>query len=267
MIVESYEDIVILSGSLNANYWETMHTAISLTLKRHQSGVIIDCSGLTHATPEGAETFHDAMAFINQHEHARILVAAVPEQVMAVLREVPDVRSQLAVASSVEEARASLDFLEAERQGRKPKSVLKRWDTYILACLCPNVFDEHVMLVTKELVSTITAKVVVLIPIVVPRELPIQAPMPEIEKRARTFAECVEDLLSNANVSHEIRLERSRDFVGLVHELSEEINANHVILGLPNTGDSGPADLKMVSSVLEKVSRPLMLVRGTKTTS
>src|SRR4051794_2917253 len=104
MIVESYEDVIILSGALRSNYWETLHTAISLTLKRHPSGVIIDCSGLTEATPEGAETFRDVMEYIHGHD-ARVIVAAVPSKVYEVLRTVPEVRSQLAITESVEEAR------------------------------------------------------------------------------------------------------------------------------------------------------------------
>src|SRR5436853_3309421 len=114
VIVESYEDVIVLSGALRSNFWETLHTAISLTLKRHPSGVIIDCSGLVEATPEGAETFRDAMEFIHQHD-ARVIVAAVPPNILQVLRTVPDVRSQLAVADSVEAARHSLDLITEEK--------------------------------------------------------------------------------------------------------------------------------------------------------
>src|SRR5947207_872967 len=114
MIVESYEDVVILSGPLRSNFWETIHTAIALTLKRHPTGVIIDCSGITELTPEGAETFQDAIQFVKEHERARIVVAAVSPQAMEVLRHVPEVRSQLPVVATVEEARRSLDLLLKE---------------------------------------------------------------------------------------------------------------------------------------------------------
>src|SRR5688500_219102 len=116
MIVESYEDVIVVSGALRSNFWETIHTAISLMLKRHPTGVIIDCSGISEVTPEGADTFRDIMAFIHEHD-ARIIVAGVPVQVMEVLKSVPEVRSQLAVAKSVEEARRSLDLLVEEEEG------------------------------------------------------------------------------------------------------------------------------------------------------
>ena len=111
MIVESYEDVIILSGALRSNFWETIHTAISLTLKRHPTGVIIDCSGITEITPDGAETFHDAIDFVAAHKRARIVVAAVSEEMLEVLRSVPEVRSQLPIAETVEAARKSLDLL------------------------------------------------------------------------------------------------------------------------------------------------------------
>ena len=111
MIVESYEDVIVLSGELRSNFWETIHTAIALTLKRHPTGVIIDCSGITLMTPEGGETFHDAIDFVAEHDRARIVVAGVSKSVLEVLRSVPEVRSQLPVAESVEDARRSLDLL------------------------------------------------------------------------------------------------------------------------------------------------------------
>ena len=108
MIVESYEDVIVISGALRSNFWETIHTAISLMLKRHPTGVILDCSGITEVNTAGADTFRDVMSFIHDQD-ARVIVTAVPPQVMEVLRTVPEVRSQLAVAKTVEEARRSLD--------------------------------------------------------------------------------------------------------------------------------------------------------------
>ena len=83
MIVESYEDVIVLSGALRSNFWETIHTAISLMLKRHPTGVVIDCSGITEVTQAGADTFRDVMAYIEEHD-ARIIVAAVSPAVIRI---------------------------------------------------------------------------------------------------------------------------------------------------------------------------------------
>ncbi len=80
--------------------------------------MIIDCTGLTEANEEGAQTFRDVMEFIRNQE-ARVIVACVPDKILEVLRSVPEVRSQLALAQTCEEARRSLDLLINAKQGKE----------------------------------------------------------------------------------------------------------------------------------------------------
>lgn len=267
MIVESYEDVIVLSGALRSNFWETIHTAISLTLKRHPTGVIIDCSGITEMTQDGGETFHDAIDFVKEHERARIVVAAVPPEVLEVLRSVPEVRSQLPIAETVEDARRSLDLLvevESELPKRRKRGVeTRKYDRTIIAILSGDESDEELMNVTKEFVSTLPAKVVLLYPIVVPRNLPLQAPMPELEERAITAIELGKEKMKEYKTAYEVRLERTRDLPSLIHDIAEEVDAARVIFAFsrrnPEQMEEG---MKLVQHIFQKVDRPIVIVRG-----
>jgi anti-anti-sigma regulatory factor len=262
MIVESYEDVVILSGSLSANHWETIHTAIALTLKRHPSGVIIDCSGLDSMTPEGAETFHSAMQFVREHERARIILAAVPEHVLEVLKGISELRSQLPVVGTVEDARRSLDLLVAGEGTKKTKDPSKPCDKTILATLCPGEWDEHVLEVIADMFSSASTRVIFFLPIIVPRELPLQAPMPEYEEKASAFAERAKEVFRKAGVPNEIQIERAREFSSVVADQAGQVGACHVVVGVASSHLEDDVSVKVFRSLMEKVTQPLLIVRG-----
>ena len=270
MIVESYEDVIVLSGELRSNFWDTIRTAIALTLKRHPTGVIIDCSGITHMTPEGGETFHDAIDFVAEHDHARIVVAGVPEKILEVLRSVPEVRSQLPIADTVEDARRSLDLLvededdEPKKKKKKKKgSEVREYDRVIIAVLSGDDSDDELLHVTNEFVSTLPAKVVMLFPIIVPRNLPLQAPMPEVEERALKAIEMGKERMKQYKTAYEVRLEHARDLPTLIHDVAEEAAADRVIFAIsrrsPEKLEEG---VKLISLILQKVACPVMFVRG-----
>lgn len=264
MIVESYEDVVILSGPMRANFWETIHTAISLTLKRHPSGVIIDCTEVTELTPEGAETFHDAIFFVKEHDRARIVVAGVSPKVMEVLRQVPEVKSQLPVVATVEDARRSLDLLvsDEEHGKKKKKESFKAFDRVIVAVISGDAGDEHMLKVTEELVDTMPAKVVLLYPVVVPRELPLTAPMPSDEEKAAVALEQGRQRMFERGTPCDVRLERTRDIPSILQDVAAEVDAAHVIVGLASDLKGDDEYVRVLKAVLERVKRPLVIVRG-----
>ncbi len=265
MIVESYEDVVVLSGSLHSNYWETIHTAIALTLKRHPSGVIIDCSGLRDATLAGAETFHDAIEYVHEHDRARIIVAAVPQGVLEIIRQVPNLRSQLPIANSVEEARRSLDFLASAEDGlKKKKESKKQTDRTILTCLTPDVWDAAALDLSIELAERGSPRIVVLLLVVVPRELPIQAPLPEFENQAHAFAEKAKKLLTQSGIPHTIRMERGRDVAVVLNTIANEVNATQIVLGVSGGTMDDEVRYKTLKSVLDRVTQPVAFARGKK---
>lgn len=268
MIVESYDDVIVLTGALRSNFWEAIQTAISLTLKRHPTGVIIDCSGITEMTADGGETFHDAIDFVNEHDHARIVVAAVPAHILEVLRSVREVRSQLPIAETVEDARNSLDLLvedeeETPKKKKKRGQATRQYDRTIVAILSGDESDIELMHVTKEFVSTLPAKVVLLYPIVVPRDLPLQAPMPKIEQRAVEAIDMSKTRMREHKTAYEVRLERTRDLPSLIHDVSEEVDAARVIFAFsrrsPEKIEEG---MKLLQHIMQKVTRPIVVVRG-----
>ena len=204
--------------------------------------------------------------FVKEHDRARIVLAAVPENVMKVLREVPEVRSQLPVVDTVEGARKSLDLMvdELDDHGKKKKTKApqKACDRTILAVISGDESDSHMITVMLELVDTMPAKVVLLCPIVVPRELPQTAPMPKEEEYARHALEQGRNRLHARGTPCELRLERTRDIPTLVQDLSQEYNAAHVIVGLASDLKGDDAYLKILKSVIDKVKAPLVIVRG-----
>ncbi len=263
MIVESYEDVIVLSGALKSNNWDTIQTAIGLTLRRHPSGVIIDCSGLTEMNDQGVLTFTDAMEYVRRHKDARIVLAAVPAAIMEILRETPEVRSQLPIVQTVDDARRSLDVLDAvSGSGGKKAKVHKEVQVRVLCVLQGNDHDMDVLVITRELINNIQAKVQILLPIVVPRDLPLTAPMVEVEERAVKSASRAKEIFYECRTPHEVRLERTRDLPGLLHEFSEELKASYTVLAVPNENLGEEKCMKIMRGVLAQVSRPVLFVRG-----
>jgi hypothetical protein len=258
MIVESYEDVVVLSGALRRNFWKTIHTAISLTLQRHPQGVIVDCSRITEATAEGAQTFQDAIDFVSEHERARILFAGAPPHVMEVLMDVPELRSQLAMADSVEGARASLDLVEAEEGVRRKKRVAKAAACSILAVMQGQTGDQEVIRVAKDLAGALQARVVVLMPVILPRDLAISAPMPEREAALKLSAELAERMIDGGAGSSELRLERGRSLAAVIAQVSSEIGSVFTLVGV----EPDPDKTTDARQILEQVQETVLFVRA-----
>lgn len=257
MIVESYEDVIILSGALRSNFWETLHTAISLTLKRHPSGVIIDCGNLTEATPEGGETFRDVMEFIRRQD-ARVIVASLPENIREVLKSVPEVRSQLAIADSVAEARHSLDLLVEQKPGKRkqtPPSLSK-----IVVCLTGEPVDRETLRVAEQLGEAREAELHLVYVVLVPRDLPLTAPLPKEEGLAAGAIERGKEVLDRhlAVVPH---IERGRDVATTLDAFVRLNKASLVVMSLggrPGDVDGGAA---LIRSILAKLDQEIIFVR------
>lgn len=261
MIVESYEDVIVLSGSLRSNFWETIHTAISLTLKRHPTGVVIDCSGLTDATPAGAETFRDAMQFISRYD-ARVIVAAVPDGVLDVLRTVPEVRSQLAVAASVEAARRSLDLISEAPVVPKKKSASSEAALKIVVCLSGDDSDAVAIQLASQVADSVAAEIHPLFVVLVPRDLPLQTPLAQLEEKAAEALEQSKRLLLAKNLSHTPHLERGRDLPSTVHEVARELQADMIVVPLKGSEDASDDNARIVRSMLAKLVGKVVFVRG-----
>lgn len=258
MIVESYEDVIHLSGALRSNFWETIHTAISLTLRRHPTGVIIDCTEITECTPEGANTFLDAVEFIGEHD-ARVICVNVPPQVLDVMRATPGVKSQLPMAPSIEAARKSLDLL-VEKTSKK-RGAAAEVDTRIVVYLAGSARDEHALRIAERMADSYRAEIVLTSVIVVPRELPIQSPMAEQEEAAAAVIARARTALSAKSVPVSARVERGRDVPSGLQDAIEDCGATHLVLPLSAKPERLDEDLKLVRSALSKITAQLVIVR------
>ncbi len=98
--------------------------------------------------------------------------------------------------------------------------------------------------------------------VVVPRELPLQSPLPEQEERAAAALRRGADMLTEKQLAHTPHLERGRDIASTIHEMLKELPASHVVV--PLSGD--PQELentkKLVGSVLGKVATEVIFVRA-----
>jgi len=265
MIVESYEDVIVLSGGLRSNHWETIHTAVSLTLQRYPTGVIIDCSGLTECTPEGAETFRSAMEFITDQD-ARVIVAAVSAPVLEVLKEVPDVKSQLPIAKSVDEARASLNVLNQHFDNEDHIVLSKKRKEHVevserMIVVLRGIPEDSAVV---DLAISLCGKgdgLLLLFSVMVPRELPLQSPMPEEEAIAAAVLNKAADVCHEAEIPVVRSIVRARDLGNAVQESLDENPAERVLVGLSKHIDDAGSELKLMQSLLAKTSVPVTITR------
>lgn len=260
MIVESFEDVINLSGSLKYNFWDTVHTAISLTLKRHPTGVIIDCSGITDCTHDGAETFRDILGYIQEHD-ARVICVAVPAGVMEVLRTTAEVRSQLPIASSVEEARHSLDLLAHTNEGKRKNQPIEEL-TKIVLYLTGGERDKIGLEAAKRMAGGLHGEVLLVYVIAVPRELPLQAPLTKEEDQALAALQAAQQNLTARGVPHQILVHRGRDVASSLEDVMEEQTGDVLLIPLSSEGSETEADLKLIKSALTKVSSQVGFIRA-----
>lgn len=253
MIVEARRDTVSLQGALTKNHWQTIKAAANLLLKRHPAGIVINCAGLTECTEEGAETFFDAQTYIQKHG-ARIVLCDIPEHVMEVLRRVPGVRSQLPVACTMAQARASLGLHSSYDETELPSEkvvLLPVWEgmnaEYAAKHALHLTRDEHAVLHTIYI-------------LVVPQKLALTTPMPEQEAVAHRTLGMLEALAKRARVKCEKRVERCRDLTRAIVTVAEQERANMLVLGITQ-GDEMVSE-SLVYTVLDKAPCEVFVVRA-----
>lgn len=224
MIITSENEVLKLCGSLVKNQWLTIRAAADLLLTEHPEGIIIDCSELTNVSEAGARTFLDAVKHI-EAAGARIVVCNLPDNVLQVIRSVPGVRSQLPIAGSLEEARASLQLSGAtaangrEEAGGIVVPLMAGLDGDYAVALA--AFPAHALRLTVYLVYLL----------VVGRSLPLNTPLSEEEAEANQLLEQAEQVARRHNLMTVRRVERVRDVEeGILHVI-RSYGASHVVLG------------------------------------
>ncbi len=259
MIVESYEDVIALSGDLKSNFWETIHTAISLTLVRHPEGVIIDCSEITECTEEGANTFLDALDFIEEQD-ARVILVDVPQNIYNVLKSLPETRSQLPISPTIEDARQSLRFQVDPELDSETLSKFEVMPT-ILACVNGTDTDKGVINIVVELAEATDAAICWLFPIIIPREQPLQAPMKDLEEEAGNVLENIHAQIKDHDVVDKFVIERARDVPSAILQAIEEYNVKKLVIGLDKHILSENT-CSFIQSVIKRVDAQVLFVKS-----
>jgi anti-anti-sigma regulatory factor len=257
MIVACRDDVVQLSGSLHKNQWLTIKAAARLLLQQHPQGILIDCSELTDISEDGAKTFLEAMKDI-QGEGARIIVVSLPEQVMEVIRSVPGVRSQLPIARTLEEARASF------RLGGKSGIVSADGvisENSILVPLIPGLDVEYAVSVAARIAREQRANLALAALLVVTRNRPLGTPMPEEEEQATALLGQAEQAARRTNTPIVRHVERVRDAEEGVLQLIKTYKASHVVLAVHADRVTDEPFLKIVEILLHRAPCHVLIAR------
>jgi hypothetical protein len=240
---------------LVTNQWEAIRTAAGLLLKRHPRGVVVDCSGIRKVSDEGAQTFYDMMVYI-ESKKARIIVANVPAHVKEALSDIPDVRSRLAMAGSVADARKSLDLLD---EITKPRKGEQRSTGKLLLCLAGSPADSHALSLAAAIAERRHLSVVATFPIAVPRALPTNTPMPEEEQIATQSLTRVREFLSQKGIEVQLSVDRTRSIVSVIESMQEGAMVCVISLPAPDPAKGEPANL--INALLGIVKPEIVLVR------
>jgi len=200
MIIRQKGDVIELKGSLDANQWLALKSVVSLLLKQHPSGVVIDGSGLTDISEAGAFMFIEAAEYI-QSLNARVFLAALSDEILEEIRKVPGIRSQLPLASSIEEARASLAVGDSDAvydAVRKPAVLVPLLGAW------RNAVDYAATHAGKK------AEIHLLYVIEVPRSQPLGVPLPEQEHAATEALSEAERMLKRRGITTRRMITRAR---------------------------------------------------------
>ena len=235
MIIQTKEDIVTLSGSLNKNLWMTIRAAANLLLTKHPEGLIIDCVGLTDISENGAKTFLEAMRDI-EGAHSRIMVVNLPRQVLQVCKTVPGVRSQLPIADSIEEARASLGMITQGVTEKKSFMATESAKTgrVIVVPLLTDLDLTYGATLAARIAQREPAEVRLVSFIEVPRSQPLNSPLLEEEQVARLVLDQAVQSAKKLGVTPSAMVERVRDSSDGILATIKNCNADMVVIGAVN---------------------------------
>ena len=253
MIVEAKGDVISLSGSLKHNHWLTIKAACNLLLKTHPEGIIVDCSGITDCTPEGAWTFGDAIHHTEKVK-ARIILVHMPPKVLETVQKVSGVRSSLALARSMEEARSSLKL------GIWDKSPVEKSAPVIMVPILGMAPPENAIHQACRLASERGANLYMVYILEVPRALALTAPLGEQEQVAEELLEKAEELFRKEDFSVSRFIRRGRDYGPTLIEAAQHLKADVMFLELPPDGQ-GPNPGRLVETLLSR--RPCQIVIST----
>lgn len=270
MIVEVRGDVVWLEGHLESNLWPAIKAAVNLSLKRHPKGIILDCSRLLSCSDDGVITFVHAMDYIHS-VGARVLISCVPDEILEKIRETQGVRSQLPIAKTLEEARASLNL---ETMFASPGEST-RGDKVLLVPVLEILDISGGVSLAKELAKAVHSEIHLAYFLEVPKSLPIGAPLPEAEALAQKKLKEAEALFAppdkkqakkagEPRVSLVPHVERTREVSAGILNLAKQLNASVIIISTSRAPDMDNEQLEhIVSTLLLKAPCEVVIDRKT----
>lgn len=255
MIVEVRGDVVHLEGHLESNLWPAIKAAVNLSLKRHPRGIVVDCERLLSCTDDGVITFVHAMDYIHSCG-ARVLICNVPEEILQKIKQTQGVRSQLPIARTLEEARASLSLETLISAPAETKA-----EKVILVPVLEILDVSRGIALARELSKGISSEVHLSYFLEVPKSLPIGAPLPEAEALAQKKLKEAEALLSPADkkqakkdalqkLSVAVHVERTREVSSGILNLAKQLQASVIIISTSAAPDLDHEQLEQIVSTL-----------------
>jgi anti-anti-sigma regulatory factor len=230
VIVEAREDTVRLYGDITENQWLNIKAAANLLLRDHADGIIVDCKRVRNVTQDGAQTFLDAVQHIERH-NARIILADLPAGLEATLREVPGLRSRLPIAANLDEARRSLRIGRSEVPAEPSESV-------ILVPVLDARGGQRAADMAARLYKDTGSAIHLAYFLTVPRNLPLNTPMPEEEATAEEALDLAEAVVKKHGLRVYRQVHRTRDPAEGAVQLAERERAKGIVMSRPAGEDS-----------------------------
>lgn len=269
MIVEVRGDVVYLEGHLDSNLWPAIKAAVNLSLKRHPHGIVVDCSQLLSCTDDGLTMFLNAMDYIHAFG-ARVIICNVPDEILEKIRQTQGMRSQLPIARTLEEARASLEL----ETMFSPSAGIKS-DKILLVPVLEVLDVSRGVSLAKELAKAVHSEIHLVYFLEVPKTLPLGAPLPEAEALAQKKLKEAEALFSppdkkqarkagEPRVSLVLHVERTREVSSGILSFAQQLKASVIIISTRTAPDMDNEQLEhIVSTLLLKAPCEVLIDRMT----
>jgi hypothetical protein len=200
------------------------------------------------------------MHFI-ERKKARIIVANLPKIIKEAVAHVPEVRSRLAVAANVEEARRSLDLTHSSRidQGTGHHAT-----GMLILALSGGRADGFAIASASAIAQMRSLKVIAMFPILVPQALPADTPMPEAEERAQNSLRIAQEAFRAKQIPVNLKIERTRSLAAAVDAVAKEIDERTAVVALPDADVRTGEPSRTASELLEKLGSEVILVQSPK---
>ncbi len=253
MIIEAREDTITLRGDIKSNIWAAIQAAAALLLENHPTGIIIDASGVEKCNAKGAETFTDAFKYIRSH-NARIVVSGLSQDIIELGKEVDGVRSQLPLANSVDEARASLMLEEITPERGKARE----------AGVVPIVGNwRRAVYHAEKLARGENCEIHLVDFIKVPLTIPIGTPQPEREKAGQKRLEEAKSVVGDRGPRCFNHVERIRNYASGVSQFVNNLPGNFAVISLDHVERGVPVfDESDAMTLIETANFEISLIKG-----